>query len=87
MNQRKADISWRIHLDHPIDFVIPYEPEEVIRAVNFGEPFFLKNATLPISSKLEDMAYLLSNEIHKNLPPAAPTEAWKRVASRLGDHK
>src|SRR3990172_894856 len=67
-------------LGHPVDFVIPYEPEEVIRAVNFGEPFFLKNSALPISVKLEDMAYILSNEIHKNLPPAAPTDAWKRVA-------
>lgn len=74
-------------LGRPVDFVIPYEPEEVIRAVNFGEPFFLKNAGLPISTKLEDMAYTLSNEIHKNLPPAAPTEAWKRVTSRLGENK
>jgi len=46
-------------LGHPVDFVIPYEPEEVIRAVNFGEPFFLKNSALPISMKLEDMAYIL----------------------------
>jgi pilus assembly protein CpaE len=74
-------------LGHPVDFVIPYEPEEVIRAVNFGEPFYLKNSSLPISTKLEDMAYILSNEIHKNLPPAAPTEAWKRVTSRLGENK
>jgi pilus assembly protein CpaE len=74
-------------LGHPVDFVIPYEPEEVIRAVNFGEPFYLKNSSLPISMKLEDMAYILSNEIHKNLPPAAPTEAWKRVTTRLGESK
>jgi pilus assembly protein CpaE len=74
-------------LDHPVDFVIPYEPDEVIRAVNFGEPFLLKNSALPISVKLEDMAYILSNEVHKNLPPAAPTDAWKRVANRFGDNK
>ncbi len=74
-------------LGHQVDFVIPYEPDEVIRAVNFGEPFFLKNANLPISTKLEDMAFILSNEIHKNLPPAAPTEAWKRVTTRLGESK
>ena len=74
-------------LGRPVDFVIPYEPEEVIRAVNFGEPFYLKNSSLPISMKLEDMAYILSNEIHKNLPPAAPTEAWKRVTTRLGENK
>lgn len=74
-------------LDHPVDFVIPYEPDEVIRAVNFGEPFLLKNPDLSISVKLENMAYMLSNEMHKNLPPAAPTEAWKRVTNRLGDSK
>jgi pilus assembly protein CpaE len=74
-------------LDHPVNFVIPYEPDEVIRAVNFGEPFLLKNSALPISVKIEDMAYVLSNDVHKNLPPAAPTDAWKRVANRLGDNK
>lgn len=74
-------------LGHPVDFVIPYEPDEVIRALNFGEPFYLKNPALQISVKLENMAYILSNQIHKNLPPAAPTEAWKRVTSRLGDSK
>jgi len=74
-------------LDHPVDFVIPYEPDEVIRAVNFGEPFLLKDSSLPISTKLEDMAYNLSNEVHKNLPPAAPTDAWKRVTNRLGENK
>lgn len=74
-------------LDHPVDFVIPHEPDEVIRAVNFGEPFLLKNPDLSISVKLENMAYMLSNEMHKNLPPAAPTEAWRRVTNRLGDNK
>jgi len=70
-------------LEHPIDFVIPYEPDAVIRAVNFGEPFVIKKPDLPISVILEDMAYLLSHEMHKNLPPAAPTDTWKRVTSRL----
>jgi len=74
-------------LDHPVDYVIPYEPDEVIRAVNFGEPFLLKSSDLPISVILEDMAYLLSHDMHKNLPPAAPTATWKRVTGRLGEHK
>lgn len=74
-------------LAHPVDFVIPYEPDEVIRAVNFGEPFLLKNPDLTISTKIEDMAYILTHEVHKNLPPAAPTDAWKRVTNRLGDNK
>jgi pilus assembly protein CpaE len=74
-------------LNHPVDFVIPYEPEEVIRAVNFGEPFLLKKPELSISTTIEDMAYILSHEMHKNLPPAAPTDAWKRVTNRLGENK
>jgi pilus assembly protein CpaE len=74
-------------LNHPVDFVIPYEPEAVLRAVNFGQPFLLEHSDLPISMKLEDMAYHLSHEIHKNLPPAAPTDTWKRVTNRLGDNK
>ena len=74
-------------LERPVEFVLPYEPEEVIRAVNFGEPFLLKNHDLPISKKIEDMAYMLSDDVHKNLPPAAPSETWKRVTNRLGESK
>jgi pilus assembly protein CpaE len=74
-------------LSHPVDFVLPYEPDEVIRAVNFGEPFLLKNSDLPISTRIEDMAYILTHAVHKNLPPAAPTDAWKRVTNRLGENK
>ena len=74
-------------LGHQVDFVLPYEPEEVVRAVNFGEPFLLKKPDLTISTKIEDMAYILSHNVHKNLPPAAPTDAWKRVTNRLGDNK
>jgi len=74
-------------LGHQVNFVIPYEPEEVVRAVNFGEPFLLKKPDITISTKIEDMAYILSHDVHKNLPPAAPTDAWKRVTNRLGDNK
>ena len=74
-------------LDHPVEFAIPYEPDAVIHAVNFGEPFLLENSDLAISSILEDLAYRLSNDVHKNLPPAAPTETWKRVTKRLEDKK
>jgi len=75
-------------LGRPVEFELPYEPEEVIRAVNFGEPFLLTKPELPISERIEEMAYQLSHEVHKNLPPPAPTEAWKRVTRRLeGDQK
>ena len=74
-------------LGRSFDFVIPYEPKEVARAINFGEPFILKNEELPLSVVLEDIAYDLSGDIHKNLPPAAPSPAWKRVTGRSAKKK
>jgi pilus assembly protein CpaE len=70
-------------LGHPVDLIIPYGPSEVSRAINFGEPFLLKNRELPVSMRIEEIGYILSNDIHKNIPPAAPTPAWKRVTKRL----
>lgn len=64
------------------DYIIPHEPKEVFRAINFGEPFILTNPKLPISIALEDMAYKLSDSSHKSIPPASPSVAWKRVTER-----
>jgi len=70
-------------LGFPISYILPNDPEEVIRAINFGEPFILSNPELPISAKIEDVAYALSDESYKNLPPAMPSATWKRVTNRL----
>lgn len=70
-------------LRHPIDFVLPYEAGEVNRALNFGQPFILNNPDLPICLVLERMAYEMSDEAYKALPPAAPSPTWKRVTSQL----
>ncbi len=67
----------------PISYVLPYSPDEVVRAINFGEPFILENPEMPISARIEDMAYALSDESYKNLPPAIPSPTWKRVTERL----
>jgi pilus assembly protein CpaE len=72
-------------LGHPIDLIIPYGSNDVSRAINFGEPFLLKNRELPISMRIEEIGYLLSNDIHKNIPPAAPTPAYRRVTKRLNE--
>jgi MinD-like ATPase involved in chromosome partitioning or flagellar assembly len=74
-------------LRRPVDMMIPYVPAEFIRSINFGEPYILKNPDSPISGLYEDAAYWLSNEIHKNLPPVAPTPTWRRVVSRLQSKK
>jgi len=71
-------------LKRPIDFVLPYEAGEVNRALNFGQPFILNNPDLPICLNLEKMAYLLSDESYKAIPPAVPSPTWKRVTAQLG---
>ena len=70
-------------LKRPIDFVLPFEAGEVNRALNFGQPFILSNPELPICLVLEKMAYDLSDETLKALPPAVPSPIWKRVTSQL----
>ena len=70
-------------LKRPIDFVLPFEAGEVNRAINFGQPFILTNPDLPICLVLEKMAYALSAETQKALPPAVPSPTWKRVTSQL----
>lgn len=70
-------------LKRPMDFVLPYEAGEVNRALNFGKPFILENPDLPLCLQLEKMAYWLSDDSYKGIPPAMPSPTWKRVTSQL----
>ena len=70
-------------LERPFDFVLPHDAGEVRRALDFGVPFVMENPDLPISAQIENMAYKLSDELFKNLPPALPSATWKRVNKRL----
>ena len=72
-------------LKRPVDFVLPFEAGEVNRALNFGQPFILSNPDLPICLSLEKMAYTLSDQAHKSIPPAVPSPSWKRVTSQLSN--
>ncbi|MEP6894418.1 MAG: response regulator [Chloroflexota bacterium] len=63
------------------DFLLPFEAGEVNRALNFGQPFILNNPDLPICLSLEKMAYALSSDSYKAIPPVAPSATWKRVTS------
>lgn len=72
-------------LKRPIDFVLPFEAGEVNRALNFGQPFILTNPDLPICLNLEKMAYELSDDSQKAIPPAVPSQTWKRVTSQLAN--
>jgi pilus assembly protein CpaE len=70
-------------LRRPIDFVLPFEAGEVNRALNFGQPFILTNPDLPICLVLERMAFAMSDDAYKALPPAVPSQTWKRVTSQM----
>jgi pilus assembly protein CpaE len=72
-------------LKRTIDFVLPYEAGEVNRALNFGQPFILNNPDLQICQNLEKMAYHMSDDAHKAIPPAVPSQTWKRVTSQLAN--
>ena len=72
-------------LKRPLDFVLPFEAGEVNRALNFGKPFILSNPDLQICLNLEKMAYALSDDVHKAIPPAVPSPTWKRVTSQLSN--
>ena len=72
-------------LKRSIDFVLPYEAGEVNRALNFGQPFILTNPDLQICLNLEKMAYQMSDDAHKAIPPAVPSQTWKRVTSQLAN--
>ncbi len=74
-------------LKRPIKFIIPNAPNEFTRAINFGEPLVCTNLDSPVTAFFEDVAYGMSKEGLKNIPPAAPTAVWKRVTGRMTSKK
>ncbi len=74
-------------LKRPVNFVFPYAPTEFIRSINFGEPVVSTYPDSPITAMFEDLAYTMSKESLKNIPPAAPSAVWKRVTSRMTSKK
>lgn len=74
-------------LKRPIKFSLPYAPNEFIRAINFGEPVVTTYPETPVVTQFENIAFAVSKESLKNIPPAAPTAMWKRVTSRLAGRK
>ena len=74
-------------LKRPAKYVLPYLPNEFIRAINFGEPLVATNPESPATALFEELAYTFSKESLKNIPPAAPSSVWKRVTSRVASKK
>lgn len=74
-------------LKRPVKYIIPYAGNEFTRAINFGEPVVKSTPDSPVTAFFEDVAYKMSKESLKNIPPAAPTAVWKRVTSRITSKK
>jgi pilus assembly protein CpaE len=70
-------------LKRPVKYMITNAQNEFTRALNFGEPLVTTNPDSPVTAFFEDVAYVLSKESLKNIPPAAPTTVWKRVTNRV----
>lgn len=72
-----------------MDFVasIPYIPNIVLEAINYGKPLVLDKAKEPISALLEDFSFFISKPEHKKSKPDKPSEAWMRVYKRYQDKK
>ncbi len=64
----------------PVKISIPYAPAEFNRAINFGQPFILNNPDSPVTALMEDMAFEVSNDNLKKIPPAVPTEIWNNAS-------
>ncbi len=69
-------------LGRQFDFELPYEQAEVLRSINLGVPFVLGKPDLQISKNIEDLAFSLSSEFLKYIPPANPSKTWRRVTGR-----
>jgi pilus assembly protein CpaE len=70
-------------LSIPINLIVPHAPEQFIVALNLGMPILLHSPESQISTIFENIAYRLSKENHKSLPPGVPTKTWQRVNKRL----
>lgn len=71
-------------LKRKVDLVLPYQPEEALRAINRGEP--VTGGTTPgtLGTLLEDYAFGLGREAGAASAPEHPSEAWRRAAQRVG---
>jgi pilus assembly protein CpaE len=69
-------------LKHPINLVFPFASDLLITAINSGVPVMTKSPEHPFGVLIEDLAYSLSKEEHKLLPPQTLSSALKRVSQR-----
>ncbi len=70
-------------LRHSIDVILPFVPDITIEAINFGQPILATKPMEEISIMLENLAFGVSKEEDRTVPPVSPTKAWMRTMKRL----
>jgi pilus assembly protein CpaE len=72
-----------IALHHPVNIILPFVPDITIEAINYGQPFLATKPAEEISEMLENLAFGISKEEDRTIPPVKPTKAWIRTMKRL----
>lgn len=70
-------------LKQKIAFEIPFEPISFINGINKGIPIVLDQPKSKLGSLFEQVAFMSSEELHKSIPPANPSDSWHRVNQQL----
>lgn len=67
-------------LGKPISAEIPYAGRRCVRAINTGRPIVEAWPEHGTSREIEKLAFKLSKQAHREIPPISPTEAWVRIS-------
>ncbi len=69
-------------LKRPIFLNLPFAPLRFVEAINRGQPILENHPRSDIAIQLEDFAFGLSKEEHREHRPAQPSPAWLRMQER-----
>jgi pilus assembly protein CpaE len=72
-----------VALHHSVDIILPFVPDITIEAINYGKPFLASKPAEEISEMIENLAFGMSKEEDRTVPPVNPTKAWHRTMKRL----
>jgi pilus assembly protein CpaE len=73
-------------LRHSIFTVVPHSPRLFTEAINSGNPFLLDKPDDEVSTLIVDLAFHLSKESHKDIPPTSPSDTWREAVKRMKLH-
>ena len=94
-NKIKLALNWTFGRNHgierdnieqalqtPVSLEVPFAPDRFVGAINKGQPFMAGGKDDTLTALFEGFAFWLSKPSQRELPPATPTAAWKRVQKR-----